>query len=367
MRARQRRESGIALVGAGIWFLALAAMVAIAIEIARLTDTATEVQVAADSGAIGGALALAQGHADQAVARGTTAASNNQADGRAVGAGGVLIEVGHYATDPAANPHFVTPCAGGTDCNAIKATVTVDNVQYIVASLFGSAQTSVQKTAVASAQCQGSASSPLPLAVCQQALANPLGRDDLCIDAPLKTGLKMASAVNACWTTLSAGTGSNVVQSLFPKECGGTATSADRYVILQQSIRLLGTGAGVSNSLWDMLQCCVACQSNHRFTVPVIDCPEAEPCTATGKSVIGFATLDIATPDLISDGSNSTTRCNAGNNYPPGGCTATAPNVLLDQFIKGTQICHAGNGGTAGGANCTNFGNTVAPVLGQLP
>src|SRR2546428_2410422 len=123
MRARQRRESGVALVGAGIWFLALAAMVAIAVEIARLTDTATEVQTAADSAALAGALALSQGHPELAVARGQAAAGNNQADGRAVASAGVQIDVGHYSTDPSADPHFTTPCTGGANCNAVKATV----------------------------------------------------------------------------------------------------------------------------------------------------------------------------------------------------------------------------------------------------
>ena len=49
MRSRGRRERGVALFATGIFLLAMLALAAIAIEVSRLTDTATEVQVVADA------------------------------------------------------------------------------------------------------------------------------------------------------------------------------------------------------------------------------------------------------------------------------------------------------------------------------
>jgi hypothetical protein len=360
---RTKSESGIALLAMAVWITAFAAIAAIVVEIARLTLTATEVQTAADSGAIGGALALVRNIPGQMSSMGKSAAAANTADGRSVDPNGVQIELGHYSTDPSANPHFTTGCAG-TDCNAVKATVTVDNVQYIIASIIGGSQSSVQKIAVAAAECQGSGN-PLPLAVCNQALASPLGQDTLCVDGVLKSGLSMQSGSNACWTYLSSPTqGTSTVQGLFPNQCGGTAPAEDGYVTLGQNLNFVGN-PGVSVSTWQALQCCLACQGLHKFTVPVIDCSGGgNPCQGD-KPVIGFTTLDIS---QLSDGSNGNTQCN--NKFSPwGNCGVTVDNGWSAglQEIAANQICHANDSGTPGGSACTNFGNTVAPVMGQLP
>ena len=111
----------------------------------------------------------------------------------------------------------------------------------------------------------------------------------------------------------------------------------------------------------------MACQGLHKFTLPVIDCSGAggNVCQGSTHSVIGFATIDIS---QVSDGSNGTTQCNSKFS-PWGSCGAQVANGWSAgvQEIAGTQVCDAGNSGTPGGAACTNLGNTVAPVLGQLP
>src|SRR2546426_5959438 len=61
MRAGERSERGFALVAVAVWLGAILALAAIAIEVARLTTAATEVQVASDSAALAAAGALSTG------------------------------------------------------------------------------------------------------------------------------------------------------------------------------------------------------------------------------------------------------------------------------------------------------------------
>src|SRR5436190_2966706 len=103
MRNQRPREKGIALVAAGIFMVAMLALAAIAVEVARLTDTATEVQVVADVGAMGAAVARARGKDEgQAIQAGTDVATLNFADGKHVPDTSIVIDAGHY--DPTRDP-----------------------------------------------------------------------------------------------------------------------------------------------------------------------------------------------------------------------------------------------------------------------
>jgi len=355
IRTRRARERGVTLIAGGVWLMAMLAIVAIAVEIARLTDTATEVQAAADAGALAAALAIERGQSAQASTVGKNAAGSNFADGKLVPATGVQIDLGHYSTDPAVNPHFTTVCTVGTDCNAARATVTVTNVKYLMASILnGQASTSVQKKAVASSFCQGSAT-PFPLAVCSNSLTN-ISQDNVCGSMTASLFMNPNNAQNACWTTLTAGGGASSVQSLFPTQCGGSPVN----VALKQSIGLTN---GVSASLWNAFQCCVACQDIHDFIVPVVDCSAIGTCN-TSPQVLGFATIHIANATDISLGNGNNT---CGNSFSPWGSCGTKINNSGKDGITGSQVCKTALAGTGGGTTCTNYGNTVIPALGQLP
>jgi hypothetical protein len=350
-------QGGFAVPATLIWFGALVAVAAIAVEIARLTTTATEVQVSADAAALAGALAISQGQTAQAVSWGQNAAKANSADGRSVEAANnatVQIDIGNYNPDPSANPHFSTACTPGVDCNAAMATVTVKDVQYIIASLLsGQTQTNVQKTAVAAALCQGSAY-PLPLAVCDNALT-AIPPDDLCGPLTASINIQPDIAQNGCWTSLSSASGSaSFVESIFPPQCGGTPL----YTTLGENIDLHG---GLSDSVFKALQCCIQCQNIHDFTVPVIsNCTGA--CTAQ-PPVVGFATLHIANATDVSRNTNGVTNCGSFPFCPSG---VSVANAGISQ-IQASQVCKSDLVGGPGGTTCTNFANTVAPVLGQLP
>jgi hypothetical protein len=351
----KRGDSGVTLAATAIFIFALLAITAIAVEVARLTATATEVQVAADSAALAGALAISQGQSAQAVSWGQSAAGANSADGRSVDAAHgatVQIDVGNY--DPAANPHFSTTCSPGVDCNAAMATVTVSNVNYIIATILnGQSGANVQKTAVAAAECQGGAY-PFPIAVCDNALTE-IPQGDLCGPLTAAINIQPDSAQNGCWTSLgSNNTSAAFAESIFPPQCGGTEKV---YTTLGQDIDL---HTGLSDDVWKALQCCVQCQNVHDFTVPVIgNC--AGVCTAT-LPVVGFATLHIANATDVSRNTQGNTNCNSFSFCSNG---VQVPNAGISQ-IQASQVCKSDVPGAPGGTNCKNFANTVV-VLGQLP
>src|SRR5438046_6083714 len=165
MRSQRRNEKGVALVAAGIFMVAMLALAAIAVEVARLTDTATEVQVVADVGAMGAAVARARGKDEAgAIQAGTDVAVLNFADGTHVPSSSVLIEAGHY--DPARDPGDMFH-AGENPHNAFRSTVTVSNVKYIMATILnGQSGTNVQKQAVAVPDCPTSGPATSPMTLC---------------------------------------------------------------------------------------------------------------------------------------------------------------------------------------------------------
>jgi hypothetical protein len=355
-RPHARLERGAVLAAAGIWFAALVAIVAIAVEVARLTNTATEVQVAADAGALGAATAIGRGQIGQAIPIGKSAAAANYADGRTVKTGDVQIDIGRYDPDPAAAVHFDATCTPGVDCTAARATVTLNNVRYITASLLnGQAGTGVQKNAVAAAQCQGSAY-PIPLAVCSSVFQS-IPQGDLCGSLGGPFFMNPNGANNACWTSLSLSSANkSTFLGLLPPQCGGNQIEA----FVQHPTNLQN---GVDNKVWQALQCCIACQNVHDFTVPVVDCGAMGGCN-TSPLILGFASIHINSPSDIDPPGSGNTQCNSGD-FSPWGCQLTINNGS-NVGINASQVCQSDLAGKPGGGTCTNFGNTVV-TLGQLP
>lgn len=343
MQDRNRRERGAVLASTAVWMIALLAITAIAVEVARLTTTATEVQVAADAAALGAAVAIGQPTPPSADAWGKAVAAANYADGRAIDTNKVLIDVGNYNSDPAASPHFTTGCTPFVDCNAARATVTVENVNYIMASIFGGQTgTSVTKTAVAAVECEGGGS-PLPLAICDSALSS-IPQNNTCGPMSSSIQIQPSSTQNGCWTILQIGSvASSGVINIFPAQCGGTPV----YTSLGQDISVKN---GLADDVLKALQCCMLCDNMQDFLVPVIHCTGS--CGGV-STVIGFATMHITG---VSRNTNGNTHCPCGDVINGG-----------SEQITGSQICKSEVAGAPGGTNCTNFGTTVAPVMGQLP
>src|SRR5437667_8010260 len=78
---RRRGQEGFVLVLSGILLLTMFALIAVAIDIGRISHTATEVQGIADSAAMAGALAVLKEGAGKAQPAATAAANDNRFDG----------------------------------------------------------------------------------------------------------------------------------------------------------------------------------------------------------------------------------------------------------------------------------------------
>jgi Flp pilus assembly protein TadG len=355
---RGHGDRGFALIAMALFILAFLGLTAIAVEISRLTHTATEVQASADSAALSAAAALAK-HLNE-VTGGQNAATANNADGHAIAASSVLIEKGHYDSSAGASTHFSTSCTANVDCNAVKATVTVDNVNYIMGSILdGQSGTNVLKNAVAAVGCPSS-SYPWPLAVCSSALSQ-IGRDDTCGSFSGPITMNPNASSNSCWTSLgTASASSSNTQAIFPAQCGGAPIQA----WVQESINLTG---GVASSVWQAMQCCIACQNIHDFTVAVVDCAGGT-CGGSSTPIVGFATIHIADASDVNRPGGGTTTCSGGSFRPWGDCPASVTSPPgVPTGITATQVCKSDLPGGPGGSTCHNFGTTVSPRLGQLP
>ena len=360
MRSGGRRERGLALVASAVWLFAIFTMAAIAIEVARLTDAATEVQVAADAAAFAANVALGNTQTTSlAQAAGKSAAARNFVDGHAVDPDGVQIDIGHYDQDPTVNPHFSPACTegGATDgCNAAKATVAVSGVNYIMASILnGQTATDVSKNAVAYAACPGSGFGDIPMVVCTQALQN-IPPDETCGTVSGPFVMNPNAANNSCWSSFDPGVtpGADVFRSLFPPQCGG---SKRVELFAQQALPLQN---GVDTTVWKALQCCVACQNVHDFTIPVVACSAMGSCN-TSPPLLSFATIHISQPTDIDTVGSGNTNCNSFS----WGCRYTINDTGTGQ-ITASQICRHNVPGKPRTSGCTNKATTVT-ALGQLP
>ena len=105
MRTPTSRERGLAMALAALWLAAIVAIAAITIEVSRLTDTATEVQVAVDAAALAAAENMLKGgNVDSAKAAARTVAAQNRTDGRGPAPGDVRLEFGSYTVDAGSVP-----------------------------------------------------------------------------------------------------------------------------------------------------------------------------------------------------------------------------------------------------------------------
>jgi hypothetical protein len=348
------------MILAGIFIMAILGMAAIAVEVSRLTDTATEVQAAADAAALGASVARAKGQTEgQAIQAGKDMANINYADGRNIPNASVVIDPGNYDPKRATGDKFH---ANEDPHNAFRATVTMTGVKYILAMILnGQSSTSVQKRAVAVPDCPSTMTADFPMTICDSYVAGiDLGTQ--CSDQPMLRQLVPDGATSACWTSLGTGSASSsTFKAILPTACGG---DGGKVLYMGDDIQLQN---GQVNSFLQVVQCCIACKDWHKFTIPVVDCAQmgAGGCNGQAVDVIGFATINIPsyTDVLLSGGGQN----NCRNIYP--GCTNPPPQGKINNVnaaVSGVyfnQTCKT-ESGSRGGSRC--FGTTTV-VLGQLP
>ena len=264
---KHERERGIAMLLAALFLMAIISIFAIALETSRLTATATEVQVAADAAALAAAQNITSGGTTgTAQDAGQRVAGKNTADGRSPAPGDVQIAFGTYTPG--------TGFVAGPPDNAARATVTMQNVRYILASAIGGASTSVTKRAVAAYKCN-SCAAPAPMAICDCALTatNPgepcttIGSGSL-IQGP-------NGAQNSCFLSNSSGGGAD--EAWFPSDCfltGGTGpliSSGDSVTLFNGDITPV---------VRDFQSCFN--QGVKDYVIVVVHCTDSGTCTANG-------------------------------------------------------------------------------------
>ena len=305
---RRRGQEGFALIAGGLVLLAMFALIVVAIDIGRISHTATEVQGIADSAAMAGALAVLKEGAGKAQPAATAAANDNRFDGQNFVAGtNGQLDVNEGSWDPSTASFTL----GGSPTNAVRAIVTGQSVRYVTAPLIpGVAPTSdIQKLAVAVIAAPSIAVVNVPLAICSS-VANgvspqppgPCANGDGTV---IKTipDLEQQGSQNSCFSGLGYGANSFSERNLLPAQCGcvGCGTTVATVAVGE----IISLDAGQNNTVLQALQNCVdPTKGNfHRFVVPVInDCS----CSGAHLPVAGFVEIQIDDPSqVIWQGGNS--------------------------------------------------------------
>jgi hypothetical protein len=303
---RRRGQEGFVLVLGGILLLTMFALIVVAIDIGRISHTATEVQGIADSAALAGALAVIKQGPGNAQPAATGVASDNRFDGQAFvdGTNGrLVVDEGSWDAGTAS----FTP--GGSPENAVRAIATGQSVRYVTAALIGTGPTTdIRRSAVAVIGAPSSAAVSMPLAVCSSVSngVNPqppgpcAGGDG----SVIKTipDLQQTDPQNSCFTGFDGQHSSSTERALLPARCGGTRVVA---VSVGDMINLdNGQNATVLNAISDCVGPAQSPNANdvHKFILPVIDnCS----CNAATLRVVGFVEIQIDRPDqVITSGGN---------------------------------------------------------------
>jgi hypothetical protein len=330
------RERGVAMVLAAIWLVAIIAIAAIATEVSRLSDTATEVQVAADAAALAAAQNMAKTN-DTTSARtaAQTIAAKNSADGRTPPPGDVFVEFGSYSV---AGGYSGSPPVAGTSVLAARATVTMENVRYILASIFGAGtSTSVTKRAVARYACTGTSQPTAPLAICDCALRQ-YTQDQTC--SVQGNNASLTQTPNGSQNSCLLATHSN--DGAWFASCPGVGQGNGSPPLISVGDPLPLNNGQIPPVLRDLGSCVDA--GVHDYVIPIIHCAAAGcaigNCNHSG-TVVGFATIHINTshpPDIDTTGGNKsvtfTQICDADAPGTPGPetalCLGQGSAVLVD-------------------------------------
>ncbi|HEX9506667.1 MAG TPA: hypothetical protein VGA62_11765, partial [Acidimicrobiia bacterium] len=226
---------------------------------------------------------------------------------------------------------------GGAPTNAAHATVTIGNVRYILATVFGfGPSTTVQKTATATYECISNRQPTAPITICDCALRT-YTQGEQCSASGNTLTQSPDPSQNSCWLDNSSG-----APGWFPPECGGGSAP---FISVGDSI---GLSNGQMTPILRDFQSCVnqggTDQGVHDYVIPIIRC-QANPCSIWqcnhSAEVVGFATMHI----------------NHSSDIKPQG---------NPKGITFTQVCNndsAGTGGNSGPGGATCFGSGNARLV----
>jgi len=304
-------QRGIALSYVVIFIFVLFATAGLAVNLGNLAWTATEVQNAADAGAVAGARALLEKVADPST-HATAVLSGNQVHG----ATPIMesFELGTYTT-------AIGFVVGGPPQDAVKVTVSATATNIIwLDGIFGSATSPVTKNAVAAILNLGEDTPTLPLSLCNGAF------DPNCTGAgclPVNLTLSSDKADNAGWTSFLPNTSPKDFLPDSGAHCRGGTEAAPIAV---------GDAVYVTNGVAaDMLKCVATMFDSNptqQYVVPVVDlaCGNlADPKFVGSPIVLGFATITVTS--VVTTGNDKSITVDVvpgrGSGAPGGGTFGT--------------------------------------------
>jgi hypothetical protein len=280
-KAVLRTERGFALAYVVLVLLAVCAVTALAVDIARTSFTASEVQSAADLAATAAATKLMTGGTTaQAQADADTTVSKNTIDGHV--AASVPITFGNVN-------QAGTFTANGNPLNAAKATAT-KSVTNLLAGMMNADTSTIQKTAIATMATISNGSPELPIVLSASCFDNA---HDCTADAnacPLTT----TANNSACWTGFKSGHSDNTVDGLLPTTggCAGGGGTPAGLINVGDSIDVTN---GTSSNIYKHLFCDWCANPNKEYLVAVVNngaCGNPGGCNGN-QPVAGFATIKI--------------------------------------------------------------------------
>ena len=306
--------------------MVIVGMAVLGVDLARLSVTAGETQIAADAGAVAYARRMLDnridGGSENPVPYANGVVAENSIDGQEATMADLQYDVGRFDFETRSFQR------GGMPGNAVRAEGTAD-IRNIFAGVFGSHTSSVTRAAVAAFSGVTSIQATLPIAV-GECYFEQFRRTDLCSDLPVLTQVPDDSD-NSCWTSLGEDSASaKEAASMMPAQCchGGKCGDGELPPPLSIGDQINIINGQVTDILM-LLDDCVD-QGLTEFVIPIIECGRC----VQSMEVIGFATIDIA--EVRSTGGNKGIDLNA--------------------------ICATSGGGTGGGID-DNFGMMTVSLV----
>jgi hypothetical protein len=292
MRNR-KNQRGVALVYISVVFGAVVAVMAIAVDIARLSWNASEVQAVADASALSGALGLGRKtfgvNTPTPIRDAQTAASANQYNAQYAILDANDITIGTYHDGAFTPSSLLNPQA-----NAVQTRPHVPVSNLLSGSVFHAPVTDVHKQATAAFCTLGAAVPTLPIALadgCFQCFPTA------CPPSIFVLQFNAVPLNNAAWFYPTSTTGSPGIDAYVPSCPNGGGGGG-------QTMPTVSTGTVLSlnnGSLASLCQKDFQCLVGQSFVLPVVHSQCSVPLSGSDP-IVGFATVTLvstACPQLM--------------------------------------------------------------------
>jgi Flp pilus assembly protein TadG len=309
-----KQRGGVVLGFMGIALLVFMGLAVVAIDFGHLGLSTNEVQVVADTAATAGARSLMlnarNGTSENPVTVAQTVVSKNHVDDGAASILASDVQVGTYDWNSR------TFTVGGATPNAVRATgrATVPNM---VAGIFGSPTTDVQRQAIAAygANNSGQPVCPITIGLCE---FQQYQTSSTCSNLPALTQVPSANDTSG-YTSLGPNSASaSGAISYLPAACGGGGQPPPT-VNVGTMINVLN---GQANSILQTMRQCWQQGLLTECLVPIVNIP-CNTAFNQARPVVGFATFKIT--NVIASGTNKGVQvqgvCETEQHGAPGGGT----------------------------------------------